>query len=70
MTEEIRKAIEEKIKELERRNQIRSLEMIDWLKELLKKTEVKEEKKPEPIRIEIKDEVEELSDAVEEMIEN
>ena len=70
MTEEIRKAIEEKIKELERRNQIRSLEMIDWLKELLKKTEVKEEKKPEPIRVEIKDEVEELSDAVEEMIEN
>lgn len=70
MTEEIRKAIEEKIKELERRNQIRSLEMIDWLKELLKKSEVKEEKKPEPIRIEIKDEVEELSDAVEEMIEN
>ena len=50
MNEEIRKAIEEKIKELERRNQVRSLEIIDWLKGLLKK----EEPKPEPIKKEVK----------------
>lgn len=48
MTEEIRKAIEEKIKELEWRNNIRSLEMIEWLKGLM--TKLPEEKKEEPIK--------------------
>ena len=50
MNESIRKAIEEKIKELEWRNQVRSLEIIDWLKGLLKETEAK----PEPIKKEVK----------------
>lgn len=52
-TEEIRLALEEKIKELEWKNNLRSLEVIEWLKELLKKMEVKEEKKPEPIKVEV-----------------
>ena len=59
MTEEIRKEILAKIEELEWRNNLRSLEMIEWLKWLLKKTEVKEEKKVEPIRVEIEEEKEE-----------
>jgi len=59
MTEEIRKEILAKIEELEWRNNLRSLEMIEWLNWLLKKTEVKEEKKVEPIRVEIEEEKEE-----------
>lgn len=59
MTEEIRKEILAKIEELEWRNNLRSLEMIEWLKWLLKKTEVKEEKKVEPIRVELEEEKEE-----------
>ena len=59
MTEEIRKEILAKIEELEWRNNLRSLEMIECLKWLLKKTEVKEEKKVEPIRVEIEEEKEE-----------
>ena len=47
--DELRKAIEEKIKELEWKNNLRSLEIIDWLKnELL--TKLPEEKKEEPIK--------------------
>ena len=42
--EEIKKAFEEKIKELERKNNLRSLEVIEWMKELMKKMDVKEEK--------------------------
>ena len=42
--EEIKQALEEKIKELERKNNLRSLEVIEWIKELIKKLEVKEEK--------------------------
>ena len=42
--EEIKQALEEKIKELERKNNLRSLEVIEWLKGLIKKLEVKEEK--------------------------
>lgn len=53
MTEEIRKELEEKIKELERKNNLRSLEMIEWIKWLLKKTEPKEEVKQEPIKVEL-----------------
>jgi hypothetical protein len=46
---EIRKAIEEKIKELEWKNNLRSLEIIDWLKnELLPK--LPEEKKEEVVK--------------------
>lgn len=59
MIEEIKKELESKIKELERKNQLRSLEMIEWIKWLLSKLEVKEEKKPEPIKVELKEEVEE-----------
>jgi hypothetical protein len=32
MIEEIKKELESKIKELERKNQLRSLEMIEWIK--------------------------------------
>jgi hypothetical protein len=32
MIEEIKKELEAKIKELERKNQLRSLEMIEWIK--------------------------------------
>lgn len=63
MIEEIKKELESKIKELERKNQLRSLEMIEWIKWLLSKLEVKEEKKPEPIKVELKEEVEEKKPA-------
>ena len=59
MIEEIKKELEAKIKELERKNQLRSLEMIEWIKWLLSKLEVKEEVKQEPIKVELKEEVEE-----------
>lgn len=59
MIEEIKKELESKIKELERKNQLRSLEMIEWIKWLLAKLEVKEEVKPEPIKVELKEEVKE-----------
>lgn len=49
MIEEIRKELELKIKELEWKNNLRSLEMIDWIKSLLKKME----EKPAPIKKEI-----------------
>ena len=57
--EEIKKELEAKIKELERKNQLRSLEMIEWIKWLLSKLEVKEEVKQEPIKVELKEEVKE-----------
>lgn len=59
MIEEIKKELEAKIHELEWKNNLRSLEMIEWIKWLLKKLEVKEEKKPEPIKVELKEEVKE-----------
>ena len=53
-TEEIRTALEEKIKELERKNNLRSLEVIDWIKELIKKMEVEEEKpQPKEVKVEL-----------------
>lgn len=53
---EIRKAIEEKIKELEWKNNLRSLEIIEWLKnELL--TKLPEEKKEEVVVKEVKVEI-------------
>ena len=51
MIEEIRKELELKIKELEWKNNLRSLEMIDWIKSLLKKME--EKPAPTPIKKEI-----------------
>ena len=55
--EEIRKALEEKIKELERKNNLRSLEVIEWIKELIKKLEVKEEKpQPKEVKVELPEE--------------
>lgn len=63
MIEEIKKELEAKIKELERKNQLRSLEMIEWIKWLLTKLEVKEEVKQEPIKVELKEEVEEKKPA-------
>lgn len=59
MIEEIKKELELKIKELERKNNLRSLEMIEWIKWLLSQLEVKEEVKPESIKVELKEEVEE-----------
>ena len=56
MIEEIKKELEAKIKELERKNNLRSLEMIEWIKWLLAKLEVKEEVKQEPIKVELKEE--------------
>ena len=53
MIEEIKKELEAKIKELERKNNLRSLELIEWINSLLKKMEVKEVKKPEPIKVEV-----------------
>ena len=63
MIEEIKKELESKIKELERKNQLRSLEMIEWIKWLQKKLEVKEEVKQEPIKVELKEEIEEKKPA-------
>lgn len=57
--EEIRNELQEKIKELEWRNNVRSLELIEWLNSLLKKMEVKEVKKPEPVKVEVVEEEEE-----------
>lgn len=51
--EEIKQELQAKIKELERKNNLRSLEIINWINELLKKMEVKEEKKPEPVKVEV-----------------
>ena len=61
--EELRKELQAKIKELEWKNQLRSLEMIEWIKWLLSKLEAKEEVKPEPIKVELKEEVEEKKPA-------
>ena len=56
MIEELKKELEEKIKELERKNNLRSLEIIEWIKWLQAKLEVKEEKKPEPkVIVEVKE---------------
>lgn len=58
-TEEIRLALEEKIKELEWKNNLRSLEVIEWLKELISKLDAaKEEPTPKKIKVELPDEEE------------
>ena len=62
--EELIKAFEEKIKELERKNNLRSLEVIEWIKELIKKLEVVEEKpQPKEIKVELPEEAEEKKPA-------
>ena len=45
-TEELKNELQAKIKELEWKNNLRSLEMIEWINWLLKRLEVKEEVKP------------------------
>ena len=58
MTEEIKKAIEEKIKELERKNNLRSLEVIEWLKWLLAKLpEEKKEVVVKEVKVEVPEKV-------------
>ena len=62
--EELKKALEEKIREFERRNNLRSLEVIEWLKELIAKMEVKEEKPvPKEVKVELPEEAEEKKPA-------
>ena len=61
--EEIKKALEEKIKEFERRNNLRSLEVIEWLKELIAKMEFKEEKPTKEVKVELPEEAEEKKPA-------
>ena len=62
--EEIKQALEDKIKELERKNNLRSLEVIDWIKELIKKMEVKEEKPTaKEVKVELPEEAEEKKPA-------
>ena len=51
--EEIKQELQAKIKELEWKNNLRSLEIINWINELLKKMETTEEKKPEPVKVEV-----------------
>lgn len=57
--EEIKQELQAKIKELEWKNNLRSLEIINWINELLKKMETTEEKKPEPVKVEVVEKVEE-----------
>ena len=69
MIEEIRKELEAKIKELERKNNLRSLEMIEWIKWLLKKLEVKEEVKPITVEVKkVEEEVEEKKPVIKKKI--
>lgn len=54
----MREEIQKKIKELEWTTNVKSIVMIDWLKQLLTKLpeENKEEKKEEVVKVEVKDE--------------
>ena len=54
----MREEIEKKIKELEWKSEVKSILMIDWLKQLLTKLpeENKEEEKEEVVKVEVKDE--------------
>ncbi len=54
----MREEIQKKIKELEWTTNVKSIVMIDWLKQLLTKLpeENKEEEKEEVIKVEVKDE--------------
>jgi hypothetical protein len=57
--EEIREELLNKIHELEWRNTVRSLELINWLQELLKKTEPKQAPIKKEVKVELPEEVEE-----------
>ena len=57
MTGRIRAELEAKRKELERKNNLRSLEIINWIDELLKKLDIPQEpkiqKEPEAIEVDL-----------------
>lgn len=57
MNEQIREQLIAKRKELERRTQVRSLEMIEWINSLLKQLEEKPQPKVKEITVEIPKEV-------------
>lgn len=63
MTGRIRAELEAKRKELERKNNLRSLEIINWIDELLKKLDIpqepKVEKAPKEVVVELPEEEEE-----------
>ena len=56
-TEELKNELQAKIKELEWKNNLRSLEMIEWINWLLKGLEVKEEVKPVTVEVKKVEEV-------------
>lgn len=58
--EEIREELQNKIHELEWRNNVRSLELINWMQEILKKTEPKQAPIKKEIKVEIPEVVEEV----------
>lgn len=57
MNEQLREQLIAKRKELERRTQVRSLEMIEWINSLLKQLEEKPQPKVKEITVEIPKEV-------------
>ena len=57
MNEQLREQLIAKRKELERRTQVRSLEMIEWINSLLKQLEEKPQPKVKEITVEIPQEV-------------
>ena len=66
MIDRIREQLIAKRRELERKNNLRSLEVINWIDELLKMIEEKPQPKVKEIRVEIPEVTEEL---VEEAVE-
>ena len=67
--EELIQELQAKIKELEWRNNVRSLELITWLNELIKKMEVKEEVKPITVEVKkVEEEVEEKKPVIKKKI--
>lgn len=60
--EEVKKELQAKVKELEWRNNLRSLEIITWINELLKKMETKEAPVKKEIKVEISEVVEEVKE--------
>jgi hypothetical protein len=60
--EEIREELQNKIHELEWRNTVRSLELITWMQELLKKTEPKQAPIKKEVKVELPEEVEEVKE--------
>jgi DNA-binding NtrC family response regulator len=60
--EEIREELLNKIHELEWRNNVRSLELINWMQDLLKKTEPKQAPIKKEVKVELPEEVEEVKE--------